>query len=149
MCPPAQVKCDTKLIPEPLKDWTPDQAKGAPPVIDQLVEALRPFDDELAKEVEAKAEAGLVPVHVGCVDVDADEASVELRWLPRDALFTRCEQNENLVAISSQRYSPRPLVLQGYGAGAEITASGLFSDLLHLSRSLVEWGIPLGRTSGA
>ena len=34
------------------------------------------------------------------------------------------------------------MVLQGPGAGSEITASGLFSDLLHLSRSLVDWNIP-------
>jgi homoserine dehydrogenase len=34
------------------------------------------------------------------------------------------------------------MVLQGYGAGADITASGLFADLLHLSRTLVEWNIP-------
>ena len=46
------------------------------------------------------------------------------------------------VEITSRRYSTSPMVLQGPGAGAGITASGLFSDVLHLSRTLVDWNIP-------
>ena len=60
---------------------------------------------------------------------------------PRPQL-TRAVGNDNIISITSRRYSPQPLVIQGPGAGAEITASGLFADLLHLSRTLVEWTIP-------
>ena len=48
-----------------------------------------------------------------------------------------------MVEIFSRRYSKSPMVMQGPGAGPEITASGLFADLLHLSRTLVEWNIPV------
>jgi homoserine dehydrogenase len=57
-------------------------------------------------------------------------------------MFARCTSNENVIAISTQRYSPRPLIVQGPGAGPAITASGLFADLLALSRTLVDWNIP-------
>eukprot|EP00966_Prymnesium_polylepis_P195667 4535165-Prymnesium_polylepis.1 len=62
--------------------------------------------------------------------------------LPPDNRMTRAVDNDNIIAITSGRYSPQPLVIQGPGAGADITASGLFADLLHLSRTLVEWTIP-------
>ena len=63
--------------------------------------------------------------------------------VPASERLARCEANENVVEITTARYaSPTPMVLQGPGAGAAITASGLFADLLKLSRTLVEWNIP-------
>ena len=42
----------------------------------------------------------------------------------------------NIIAILSNRYSPQPLIIQGPGAGAAVTASGLYADLLQLTRTL-------------
>ena len=39
---------------------------------------------------------------------------------------------DNRVAIWSDRYDPQPLVIQGPGAGAEVTAAALLDDVLHL-----------------
>ncbi|MGX5201103.1 bifunctional aspartate kinase/homoserine dehydrogenase I [Aliikangiella sp. IMCC44632] len=39
-------------------------------------------------------------------------------------------EGENALAINTQYYQPRPFVIRGYGAGAEVTAAGLFSDIL-------------------
>jgi len=135
------VDCES-LLPEALADWAPDESEGAPTIIEQLVEALRPYDGVLSKRIAEMRANGMVAVHLGCVDVASGTASVKLTPLPATSLLARCEDNENVVAITSQRYSPRPMVLQGPGAGAGITAQGLFADLLHLSRTLVEWSIP-------
>ena len=69
-------------------------------------------------------------------------AKVTLEAVDKAARLARLQANENIIEISSRRYSASPMVLQGPGAGPEITASGLFADLLHLSRTLVEWNIP-------
>ena len=37
---------------------------------------------------------------------------------------------ENALAILSQYYQPRPFVIRGYGAGAEVTSAGVFADIL-------------------
>ena len=37
---------------------------------------------------------------------------------------------ENALVLHSRYYQPIPLVLRGYGAGAEVTAAGVFGDLL-------------------
>jgi aspartokinase/homoserine dehydrogenase 1 len=135
------VPCDS-LIPESLSDWAPDSSEGAPSVASQLAAVLRPFDAEVSERFAAARADGFELVHLGTVDVESGESSVRLTRLPANHQLARCVANENVVAITSQRYSPRPMVLQGPGAGAEITASGLFADLLHLSRTLVEWTIP-------
>jgi len=130
------------LLPEGLSEWEPDTTEGAPSIVQQLVEALRPYDDEVAARVGAMAQDGHAPVQLSEVDVDAGTASIKLTSLLASERVAKCESNENIVEITTQRYSPRPMVLQGPGAGAEITASGLFADLLHLARTLVEWNIP-------
>lgn len=70
---------------------------------------------------------------------------MKLEALPVGSLLTRTEGNDNVIAIHSSRYSPRPLVISGPGAGAEITASGLFADLLAVSRSAVEWTMRIAK----
>jgi aspartokinase/homoserine dehydrogenase 1 len=52
-----------------------------------------------------------------------------LESLPVDHPFFGLEGTDNAIAISSLRYNKSPLVIQGSGAGAEITASGVLSDL--------------------
>ena len=56
--------------------------------------------------------------------------------LPQSNALTRCVSNDNIIAILSNRYSPQPLIIQGPGAGAAVTASGLYADLLQLTRTL-------------
>mmetsp|Transcript_19002 Transcript_19002/g.48628 ORF Transcript_19002/g.48628 Transcript_19002/m.48628 type:complete len:985 (+) Transcript_19002:66-3020(+) len=137
----ADVETDS-LLPDALVSWKPDTTEGAPPVSSQLSEALRPYDDEVSARVKAMAKDGEVAVQLSLVDVESGVASIKLIAVPASDRCASCDANENIVEITTQRYSPRPMVLQGPGAGAEITASGLFADLLHLSRTLVEWNIP-------
>ena len=137
------------LMPDALSSWQPDTAEGAPTMLAQLVAALKPYDEEVAASIVKKiSEDGADhggdkwPVQLSTVDVDEGLAYVRLAAVPKHSRFASCEANENLIEIQSRRYSEHPMVLQGPGAGPEITASGLFADLLHLSRTLVEWNIP-------
>lgn len=45
---------------------------------------------------------------------------------------TALSGSDNIIMIHTERYSPRPLVVQGPGAGAAVTAMGVLGDLLKL-----------------
>lgn len=63
---------------------------------------------------------------------DKGKASIALKEVnPNNPLYS-LEGSDNVVSIHSKRYSSRPLVIQGAGAGADVTASGIFSDILSI-----------------
>ena len=62
-----------------------------------------------------------------------EKASVRLREAePEDAYF-RLDGKDNIVLIYSNRYKEQPLVIKGAGAGAEVTASGVFADIISIA----------------
>jgi len=136
------VSWDGALLPAALESWVPDTSDGAPTVAAQLLEELEPYDDEIASRVRGMCADGMVPVQLSVVDAQTGSASIKLARVDADARVARCSANENIVEISSRRYDRSPMVLQGPGAGAGITASGLFADVLKLSRTLVDWNVP-------
>jgi aspartokinase/homoserine dehydrogenase 1 len=87
----------------------------------------------LAAEADA---AGECLRYVGVVDVKAGKGSVELRRYPKDHPFAQLSGSDNIIAFTTQRYSKQPLIVRGPGAGAEVTAGGVFSDLLRLAAYL-------------
>lgn len=65
--------------------------------------------------------------------VDADGAHVELRALEADHPLAQGAGTDNRVAIHSDRYRGQPLLIQGPGAGAEVTAAALLDDVLRIA----------------
>lgn len=65
---------------------------------------------------------------------DSDGASVGLQALPADHPLCGGGGTDNRVAIYSDRYPDQPLVIQGPGAGAEVTAAALLDDVLGIAR---------------
>ena len=66
---------------------------------------------------------------------DADGARVGLRALPAAHPLCAGGGTDNRVAIHSDRYSAQPLVIQGPGAGAEVTAAALLDDVLAIAHA--------------
>lgn len=64
---------------------------------------------------------------------DYGKASVGLEEIPFDHPFYNLEGKDNIVLFYTDRYSEQPLLIKGAGAGAEVTASGIFADVLRLS----------------
>ena len=63
------------------------------------------------------------------------KASVGLQWIdPAHDLF-HLYGKDNIVLFYTDRYSIQPLVIKGAGAGAEVTASGVFADIIRASNS--------------
>ena len=51
-------------------------------------------------------------------------------------LLVQLTGSDNIIAFTTQRYRQLPLIIRGPGAGAEVTAGGVFSDLLRLAAYL-------------
>lgn len=57
-------------------------------------------------------------------------ASVGLEEIAPDHPFYYVEGKDNIISINSERYPEQPMIIKGAGAGAVVTASGVFSDLM-------------------
>ena len=82
-----------------------------------------------------RAEGAGVLRYVATLDRDG-RAEVGLRVLPDDHVFAHLQGADNCVEFRTRRYHENPLVVQGPGAGPEVTAAGVFSDLLRLAAHL-------------
>ncbi len=58
---------------------------------------------------------------------------VELREIEHDHPFYQLEGSNNIVTITTERYREYPMLIQGYGAGAGVTAAGVFADIMSLA----------------
>lgn len=63
------------------------------------------------------------------------KASTGLKQISTDHDFYHLYGKDNVVLFYTHRYTDQPLVIKGAGAGAEVTASGVFADILRASRS--------------
>lgn len=61
-------------------------------------------------------------------------AYVELKSIGPEHPFYQLERDDNIILYKTQRYYEQPLIIKGAGAGAEVTASGILSDLIKASR---------------
>lgn len=58
------------------------------------------------------------------------EAEVGLQHIPKDHPFYNLDGKDNIVLFYTNRYKDQPLIIKGAGAGAEVTASGIFGDII-------------------
>jgi len=94
----------------------------------ELIGALEKLDGAMAEKV-AQAEAeGKVLRYVGRIAEGKCRVSVES--VPRDKPLGAIRDGENALVLHTRYYQPIPMVLRGYGAGAQVTAAGVFGDLL-------------------
>ena len=111
-----------------------------PPVLaalsrDDFMQCMHELDAPLAaKLVEARSTGGVLR-HVGRLD-RSGRASVRLMVLPPEHAFAHTRLTDNVVQFRTRRYCDNPLLVQGPGAGPEVTAAGVFADLLRIAESL-------------
>ena len=60
------------------------------------------------------------------------KAKVGLREIPEGHPFYNLEGKDNIVLFYTERYPEQPLIVKGAGAGADVTASGLFADIIKI-----------------
>ncbi len=62
------------------------------------------------------------------------KAKVALQEVNREHPFYNLDGKDNIVLFYTSRYTDQPLIVKGAGAGAEVTASGLFGDIISLGK---------------
>ena len=63
---------------------------------------------------------------------DNGKASVGLQFIPKESPFYNLEGKDNIVEFYTDRYADQPLIIKGAGAGAAVTASGIFADVIRI-----------------
>lgn len=63
---------------------------------------------------------------------DNGQANVGLQQIPEGHDFYKLEGSDNIVLFYTERYPAQPLMVKGAGAGADVTASGLFADIIRI-----------------
>jgi len=63
------------------------------------------------------------------------KASVGLQFIPKDHPFYNLEGKDNIVLFYTDRYVDQPLLIKGAGAGAAVTASGIFADVIRIGNN--------------
>ena len=63
---------------------------------------------------------------------DNGKASVGLQFIPKESPFYNLEGKDNIVEFYTDRYIDQPLIIKGAGAGAAVTASGIFADVIRI-----------------
>lgn len=119
------------LIPEPLTTL-PGTAEG----VTQFMARLPEFDAQMTALKEAAEKAGKVVRYVGSVDVPAGKVSVGLKQFDKGSAIASLTGTDNTINFYTKRYGERPLVVQGAGAGGDVTAMGVTGDLIKVLERL-------------
>jgi len=63
------------------------------------------------------------------------KANIGLKEIPAEHPFYSLKKGTNIVTFTTERYKKDPLVISGPGAGAEVTAAGVFSEIIQIAKS--------------
>jgi bifunctional aspartokinase / homoserine dehydrogenase 1 len=103
--------------------------------VEEFMQRLPEFDELMALKLSNAAKKHEVLRYVGRIDAGG-KATVGLVRLDARHAFANIALTDNVVRYATRRYCDNPLIVQGPGAGPEVTAGGVFSDLLRLSAYL-------------
>ena len=109
------------LVPQPLRSGAFSK---------EFFKRYAKYDEAMKRRLEAAQARGSVLRYVALLE--GSKASAGILEVPKNHMLASTKGSDNIIAFTTQRYSKTPLVVQGPGAGADVTAMGVFSDLLKL-----------------
>jgi homoserine O-acetyltransferase len=106
---------------------------------EDFLNQLHVLDDEFQKIKEAQ-KSGYVLRYIGDLsgDLSQDKGNLEVKLvsIPEDSTLGQIKGSDAIFEIFTESYGEHPIVIQGAGAGAEVTARGVFGDILRLSKHI-------------
>ena len=125
------IKIDIKDVE--IENLVPESLQKVP--VAEFLNQVSSLDGLFSKKLaEAKTENKILR-YVAKIDQNK-KATVKLLNYSVNHPLGRLSGSDNMVIFTTERYNKQPLVIQGPGAGPEVTAAGVFSDLLRLSSYL-------------
>ena len=109
---------------EPLLSETCLEAESIPAFFEELVK----MNPDLKKLKEKTSSVGKKLCHIATLE--DGKAKVTLKAIDEQHPFYRLSGGDNIMSLYTDRFSDSPLVIQGQGAGAEITSGGVLTDII-------------------
>lgn len=103
---------------------------------DEFLEKLPNFDGDMDKLKSEAAAEGKVVRFVGSIDVPNKAVKVGLEKFDTSHPIAALKGSDNIISFYTKRYGANPLIIQGAGAGGEVTAMGVTADLIKVLRLL-------------
>lgn len=100
----------------------------------EFMKRVQEVDEELRLKVSEARKMGMVLKYVATVENGI--CRVGLEAVLQSSPLGRLKGTDNLLVVHSEFYDPNPLVIQGRGAGPEITAAGVLADALEIAPAL-------------
>lgn len=101
---------------------------------DEFMQKLPEHDDEFEKMKEEAAKEGSVLRYVGSIDVASKKVRVGLEKFKPEHPIAALKGSDNIINFYTKRYGDNPLIIQGAGAGGDVTAMGVTGDLIKVVR---------------
>jgi len=118
-----QIKISPLLPDEALK-WS----------VDEFLEKLPTLDQHFADLLGSAEKRGERLFFSASIEVEKKTATIGVKSLDTTHPFRALSGADNIVAFTTARYLTNPLVIKGPGAGAEVTAAGVFADIIRAAR---------------
>lgn len=129
-----------------VESLVPEALRALP--LAEFLERLEDMDAPMQQRLDAARAEGKLLRHLARLGHDG-RASVGAVALPADHPCCHTRLTDNLVQFTTARYADNPLVVQGPGAGPDVTAAGVFGDALAIAHALGrQAGLPFLRHAG-
>ncbi len=92
--------------------------------------SLKKYEEDFQKLYSNAVEANSKLKYVA--QFEEGKASVGLQEIPKGHDFYNLEGSDNIVLFYTERYPNQPMIIKGAGAGADVTASGIFADIIRI-----------------
>ncbi|KAJ1920215.1 Homoserine dehydrogenase [Mycoemilia scoparia] len=114
----------------PVENIVPKELQGVQ-TAEEFLSKLPDFDGEFDKLNQEALDNNQVLRYVAVINFDG-ESSVKLMKYPLSHPFASLQGSDNIIAFTTERF-PNPLIIQGAGAGAAVTAFGIFGDIIKIA----------------
>lgn len=105
--------------------------------VDTFLSKLPEFDAQITAKIHSIIKPNECAAYVGYITQDG-HIDVGIKSYPATHPFAQLKGTDNILIFKTRRYFEQPLVIQGPGAGAEVTAAGVFADLLRLASYIAD-----------
>ena len=103
--------------------------------IEAFFKELEKCDADFEKRRADAAKTGKMLRYIAMIE--EGKAKISLRAEADGSPFRSLVDSDNIVVITTERYSKLPMVIKGPGAGAQVTAGGIFADIVRTARTIV------------
>ena len=99
--------------------------------VDDFMARVHELDDTI-EEMRQRAESQNKKIRF-VASLEDGKLSIGLRDVEMNSAFYALEGSTNVILITTDRYHEFPMEIKGYGAGAEVTAAGVFADIMSIA----------------